>query len=214
MDAASIFPIGSEPATPKAYVDVTEASFETDVLLKSQTVPVVVDLWADWCAPCRQLGPVLEKLAGEAGGRWVLAKVDVDANPRIAAAFQVQGIPAVKAILAGQIVHEFTGALPEQQVRLWLDQVEEVRAQVLGPYVAAPDGDDADDLGQGDPLTDAEQAELDAVADRFPDLLARVRSGGEGAEAAKAELIALFDEFPEGDPRVLRARRDLASALF
>jgi putative thioredoxin len=105
------------PGTTFGAVDVTEASFQTDVIERSMQVPVVVDLWAEWCGPCKQLGPILEKVIGETDGAVVLAKVDVDANPRISQAFRVQGIPAVFAISGGQPVDSFVGALPEPQVR-------------------------------------------------------------------------------------------------
>jgi putative thioredoxin len=103
-----------------SVVDVSEATFQTEVLERSLQVPVVVDLWAEWCGPCKQLSPVLERLAEAAGGAWILAKVDVDANPRIAQAFGAQSIPMVVAVVGGQPVDAFSGAQPEPQVRQWI----------------------------------------------------------------------------------------------
>lgn len=103
--------------------DVTAASFETDVLQQSMTVPVVVDLWAEWCAPCKALSPILEKLAADYAGRFILAKIDIEAEQQLAAAFQVQSIPMVLAFIGGQPVGLFQEALPEPQVREVLEQV-------------------------------------------------------------------------------------------
>lgn len=138
--------------------DVTEETFNTDVAERSRTTPVIVDLWADWCGPCKQLSPVLEKLANEAAGAWVLAKIDVDANPRLAQAFQAQSIPMVVAIVGGQMVDAFLGAMPESQVRQWLTQVLAVADQIgVGAPGAGgvPGADGADDLSAVDDLPPA-----------------------------------------------------------
>src|ERR1700679_1804081 len=122
---------GDDAGQAAAFVfEVTEETFNTDVVLRSRTTPVIVDLWAEWCGPCKQLSPVLEKLAGEAAGAWVLAKVDVDANPRLAQAFQAQSIPMVVAVVGGQMVDAFLGAMPEAQVSQWLTQILAVAEQI------------------------------------------------------------------------------------
>jgi thioredoxin len=128
------------PGESSGYViEVTDETFNTEVVARSRNVPVILDLWAEWCEPCKQLGPVLEKLATEADGAWILAKVDVDANPQLSSALQVQSIPMVVAVVAGQVADGFLGALPEQDVRAWLGQVMQV-AERLGLAPAAPDG--------------------------------------------------------------------------
>ncbi|MFF4526487.1 tetratricopeptide repeat protein [Streptomyces bluensis] len=113
-------------------IDVDEAGFERDVLQRSTEVPVVIDFWAEWCQPCKQLSPVLERLAVEYDGRFVLAKIDVDANQMLMQQFGVQGIPAVFAVVAGQALPLFQGAAPEAQIRGTLDQLVEVAEQRFG----------------------------------------------------------------------------------
>src|SRR3546814_7422874 len=104
-------------SAPPMSIDVTDATFATDVVERSKSVPVVVDLWAEWCGPCKTLGPIIEKVIAETDGKVVLAKVDVDTNPQVANAFQVQGIPAVHAVRDGRVVDSFVGAQPEAKVR-------------------------------------------------------------------------------------------------
>jgi thioredoxin len=120
---------GSATAGTGVVIDVTEADFQTSVIDTSMTVPVVIDFWADWCGPCKQLSPVLERLATAAGGKWVLAKIDLDANPRLGQAFQVQSIPAIFAVVKGQPIPLFQGALPEADVQRYLDELLRVAAE-------------------------------------------------------------------------------------
>ncbi|MFF4120232.1 tetratricopeptide repeat protein [Streptomyces sp. NPDC001714] len=113
-------------------IDVDEAGFERDVLQRSAEVPVVIDFWAEWCQPCKQLSPVLERLAVEYNGRFLLAKIDVDANQMLMQQFGVQGIPAVFAVVAGQALPLFQGAAGEEQIRGTLDQLVQVAEQRFG----------------------------------------------------------------------------------
>lgn len=137
---------GAPPSggTSAYVIDATEENFNDEVVLRSRTTPVIVDLWADWCQPCKQLSPVLERLAEEAAGAWTLAKIDVEANQQVGAFFfqrlQTQSIPLVVAIVDGQLVSAFPGAIPEAQIREWLAQVLQVAEQLgvgSGPGGAA-----------------------------------------------------------------------------
>jgi putative thioredoxin len=143
-------------------IDVDEQTFQNEVLERSLEVPVVVDLWATWCQPCKQLSPVLERLAEEGRGTWILAKIDVDANPRIAQAFGVQSIPMVIAVAGGQPVTGFNGARPEPEVRKFIESlVSQLRDQLPGIRAAeAADSADGDEPEEAeDPrFTDAEDA--------------------------------------------------------
>ena len=141
-------------------IDVTEETFNDDVALRSRTTPVIVDLWAEWCGPCKQLSPVLERLAEQAAGAWILARIDVDANPRLAQAFQAQSIPMVVAIIGGQMVDAFLGAMPEAQVKQWLTQVL-AAAEQLG--VRPADAGDAEPGEAVDDLPPALSAARDAM---------------------------------------------------
>ncbi|NED15645.1 tetratricopeptide repeat protein [Streptomyces sp. SID9124] len=125
---------GGPAAVPASslVIDVDEAGFETDVLQRSAEVPVVIDFWAEWCEPCKQLGPLLERLAHEYNGRFLLAKVDVDANQMLMQQFGIQGIPAVFAVVAGQALPLFQGAAPEAQIRQTLDQLIQVGEERFG----------------------------------------------------------------------------------
>ncbi|APE23975.1 MULTISPECIES: tetratricopeptide repeat protein [Streptomyces] len=124
---------GPAAVPPSALViDVDEAGFERDVLQRSAEVPVVLDFWAEWCEPCKQLGPLLERLAVEYNGRFLLAKIDVDANQMLMQQFGIQGIPAVFAVVAGQALPLFQGAVPEAQIRETLDQLIQIGEERFG----------------------------------------------------------------------------------
>lgn len=135
--------------------DVTVADFDDQVLAASRQAPVIVDFWAPWCQPCRILKPILEKLAAEYGGKFLLAKVNSDENPELSARYGVRGIPAVKAFVGGQMADEFTGALPEGQIREFIDR--------LIPSPAEPLRAEAFALAAGGNLADARQKMVEAI---------------------------------------------------
>lgn len=177
-------------------IDVTDAEFQAEVIDRSHQVPVVVDLWAEWCGPCRQLGPILEKVVGEAAGEVVLAKVDTDANPQIAAAFQVQSIPAVYALRDGKVVGGFTGARPEREVREFVDGLRTTPEQrELAALVAA--GDET-----------SLRSALELVHDHEPAVLALgelLVADGRGDEAL--ELLERIPDTPEARRVAAMARQ-------
>ncbi|MDI5978318.1 thioredoxin [Amycolatopsis magusensis] len=272
---------GPPASSGDAVIEVSEATFQADVVERSLKQLVVVDLWAEWCGPCKQLSPVLERLAAESGGAWVLAKVDVDANPRIAQLFGVQSIPTIVAIAGGQPVDAFSGALPEPQIREWIkslldalkdklpgisdavgepaEETEDPRfteaedAFERGDFAAAKaayqrilDAEPANEQAkaalvqvtfaersaQVDPSAvaraDADPKDLDAqlaaadfelsqmqVDEAFNRLIDVVRrTAGDDRNRVREHLVGLFELFDASDERVLKARRNLASALF
>ena len=202
-------------AVPPLVFDVTDDTFP-QVLELSRTVPVVIDLWAEWCGPCTQLSPILEKVVLEARGRLVLAKVDVDANPQLTQAFRAQSIPMVVALVAGQPVPLFTGAVPEQQVREVFAQLLQLAAQQGVTGSVPVEGQDAEASDDSEtPLPPHHQAAYDAIEE------------GDYARAITAYEAALAENPRDDDARAglgqvrlldrvqgldLQAARDAAAA--
>jgi putative thioredoxin len=176
-------------------MDVTDTTFETDVIERSRREPVVVDFWADWCGPCKALTPVLERQTSEKG--VTLAKVDVDANEELAQRFDIRGIPAVKAFRNGNVVAEFVGAQPPARVEAFLDELTK-------PLVAER----------------VDDPELKAALDRgnyeraFELLLARLDESPERRDEVRALMVELFGELGQEHPLSGTYRRRLAAALY
>jgi putative thioredoxin len=187
-------------------MDVTTETFEAEVVQRSATVPVVVDFWADWCGPCKVLGPVLESAVAERAGQVELVKVDVDANQELAERYGVRGIPNVKAFRNGRVAAEFTGAVSPQQVRSFLDGLT------------------------GPPAAERLLAEL-GESGEFPEILGPIAEGDyeralewllgevEGADAERRSrirevMVTLFEELGHDHPTTAHFRRRLATALY
>ena len=200
-------PAGAAPASTSAHViDVTEATFEAEVLQRSLSVPVLVDFWAGWCGPCKQLSPVLERLAEEGGGAWVLAKVDVDANQALSGQLQIQSIPTVLLALGGRLIQGFTGALPERDLRAFLEQVLAAAQQagLAGPAGAAPEAEpapvpaDPDLVAAEDAMSAGDYAAAVAAYDALLD-----RKPGDAEAVAGKAWAALLQRSADADPEAV-----------
>ncbi|WP_428504678.1 tetratricopeptide repeat protein [Pseudonocardia sp.] len=187
-------------------VDVTEQTFQAEVLERSLQVPVVVDLWATWCGPCKQLSPVLERLAAAGNGAWVLAKIDVDANPRISQAFGVQSIPMVVAVVGGQPVDAFNGAMPEPQVREWIsrlldalrDRMPAIREAEEGGSAPAEVEEEPEDPRFAAAEEALEQGDYDGAEAFYQAILAQ-EPANEQAQAAIAQ-VRFLERAESADP--------------
>jgi len=187
-------------------MDATTETFERDVLERSRALPVVVDFWAAWCGPCQRLGPTLERQAEEREGVFELVKVDVDANPELARQYQIQGIPAVKAFLDGQVVREFVGALPPAAVAQFLDEL-------TGP--SATERLIAELQATGELPEVLAALEQDEHERAFELLLEEInRAEGERQERLLNLTVALFGDLGHEHPVTMRYRRQLAASLY
>ncbi|MEU8460049.1 tetratricopeptide repeat protein [Streptomyces sp. NPDC029003] len=209
-------PGGAVP--PSALViDVDEAGFESDVLQLSNEVPVVLDFWAEWCEPCKQLSPLLERMTVEANGRFVLAKIDVDANQMLMQQFGIQGIPAVFAVVAGQVLPLFQGVAPEQQIRETLAQLVQVAEERFGliglqvdPGAEGAPAERAPEPAAGpyDALLEAavaalDEGDMDGAVRAYKSVLAEDPANTEAKLGlAQAELLARVQHL---DPQAVRA---------
>jgi len=208
-------------------MDVTDATFETDVVERSATTPVVVDLWAEWCGPCKTLGPMLEQAVAETDGKVALAKVDIDHNPAVAQAFRVQSIPAVFAFKDRQVVDSFIGALPEAQVRAFVSSLapakseadllaergdEESLRRALALLERVPESADTRRVAAlarvgNNAVGVARTGEIEVKLDS---LLERVKDD----DAARQEFVDLLEVMGPDDPRTSRYRKALTARLF
>lgn len=207
-------------------IDVSSATFDEAVLAASRDKPVIVDFWAPWCGPCRQLGPVLEGLAADAEGAWTLAKLNTDENQDLAARYNIRGIPAVKAFVNGKVVEEFTGALPKSAVQQFLARIQppdpEAAARKKEELLARVGGLDAlkarIENDENDHDARIELGRLLGLAEDWDGAFTQwfeviQRDAGPARDRARTEMVAAFGEVGRGE-LTDGWRRKLANALY
>jgi thioredoxin len=189
-------------------MEVTESTFDDEVVERSHTVPVVVDFWADWCAPCKLLEPVLENAVRQRDGSVVLAKVDVDANQQLAERYGVRGIPAVKAFRNGNVVSEFTGAQPPTIVARFLDEL-------TGPSAAERLIAELEATGELPGVVEAvRQGEHERALELLLEEIEAAAGDRDRRNRLRDVMVALFGELGQEHPLSQRYRRRLASTLY
>ncbi len=189
-------------------LDVTDATFQTAVLDRSSHVPVVVDLWAPWCGPCRTLGPIIEKVVDDTAGQVELVKVNIDENPGIAQAFGVQSIPLVVALVNGEPVDGFLGAQPEHMVQEFIDRLLGGDGVLIGPEEAAA-------APEPDPEPEPEVIQIPVrPADDYDDRLSALLGSVKDDEVARKEYLDILELMGAEDERTVGYRRKLTNRLF
>ena len=206
-----MLPVRYPGIVPNMAIDVTDATFQTEVVDRSKTAAVVVDLWAPWCGPCRTLGPILEKVTDATNGEVILAKVNVDENPGVSQAFQVQSIPAVYALKNGEVVDGFVGAHPEHVIEEFVAALRPSEAeQALSFLARIPENDRTRHVAAAARVSTQPSLITDDYDTRLPELLDRVK----GDDEVRQQIVDILELMGPDDPRTSGYRKQLTARLY